>query len=89
MEVTKTSVFDSAPISADALGAFYVDALAEIQNTYTSKVPHLSSWWLSASDRTTIEKRKLGFANMVHAMSAQPRFAGMSLEVEVAFRISA
>ncbi|OOF98710.1 hypothetical protein ASPCADRAFT_2143 [Aspergillus carbonarius ITEM 5010] len=105
MEVTKSAAFGPAPISAEALGAFYVDALTEIQNTY-NKLPFAAQLdlkfvpgsditrqgaalelLLTATDRTTIDERKTGFSNMVHAMSAQPRFAGMSVDVKVVFKI--
>ncbi|PYI03564.1 hypothetical protein BO78DRAFT_389291 [Aspergillus sclerotiicarbonarius CBS 121057] len=44
---------------------------------------------LTATDRTTIEERKTGFSNIVHALSGQPILAGMSLEVKAVFRVRA
>ncbi|OJJ97387.1 hypothetical protein ASPACDRAFT_45474 [Aspergillus aculeatus ATCC 16872] len=42
---------------------------------------------LSATERTTLDQRKLGFANVVHALSTQTLFVGMSLEVKIVFKL--
>ncbi|RAK98759.1 uncharacterized protein BO80DRAFT_436668 [Aspergillus ibericus CBS 121593] len=105
MEVTKSAVFSPAPVSAEALGAFYLAALTEIQDTH-HRLPSAAQLdlrfvfgadmtrpgvtvplMLTATERTTIEERKTGFANLVHAMSVQPLFTGMTLEVKVVFKI--
>ncbi|PYI31305.1 hypothetical protein BP00DRAFT_457045 [Aspergillus indologenus CBS 114.80] len=42
---------------------------------------------LSATERTTLDERKSGFANVVHALSTQTLFVGMNLEVKVVFKL--
>ncbi|RAH43136.1 uncharacterized protein BO95DRAFT_466127 [Aspergillus brunneoviolaceus CBS 621.78] len=42
---------------------------------------------LSATERTTLDQRKSGFANVVHALSTQTLFVGMNLEVKVVFKL--
>ncbi|RAL14741.1 uncharacterized protein BO97DRAFT_403829 [Aspergillus homomorphus CBS 101889] len=43
---------------------------------------------LTATGRTTVEERKIGFATMMHAMSIQPQFTGMNMEVKLVFKIA-
>ncbi|OJJ67704.1 hypothetical protein ASPBRDRAFT_210604 [Aspergillus brasiliensis CBS 101740] len=87
------------PVPIDTLKDFYLDVLHKMEEKYHKLPKALAvnltfkessgedrfglEFLLSATDETTAEQRTTTFSTIIHTMTAEPRFEGLSLDIRV------